>query len=177
MPFFVETMVPEWTSIRVCLVVTLAVDAFEGMGTIFTLFGFKTREISLEVSFAVPSKVIMMFHFMGAIAFQVPSLLKTIWEDSVTPLPTALILWDTGVHICPFDSNNEAINVEALIYEFFGYWFVLWIPDVNLDNDHIRLGGNLNNLGPESNVGIIKDILYFDECFYCFRVNRHVSTF
>jgi len=68
MLFFVEVMVPEWTSIRVYLVVALVVDAFEGMGARFTLFGFKTREVSLKVSFIVPGKVTMMFHFMKAIA-------------------------------------------------------------------------------------------------------------
>jgi len=76
MPFFVEAIVPEQTSVRVCLVVTLAVDAFEGVGARFALFGFKMREVSLEVSFAVPGKVIMMFCFMETIAFQAPSPLK-----------------------------------------------------------------------------------------------------
>ena len=68
MLFFVEVMAPEWTSIRVYLVVALAVNAFEGMGAKFTLFGFKTRGVSLKVSFVVPGKVTMMFHFMKAIA-------------------------------------------------------------------------------------------------------------
>ena len=68
MLFFVEVMAPEWTSIRVYLVVTLAVNAFEGMGAKLTLFGFKIRGVSLKVSFVVPGKVTMMFHFMKAIA-------------------------------------------------------------------------------------------------------------
>ena len=68
MLFFVEVMAPEWTSIRVYLVVTLAVNAFEGMGAKFTLFGFKIRGVSLKVSFVVLGKVTMMFHFMKAIA-------------------------------------------------------------------------------------------------------------
>ena len=76
MPFLVEEMVPEQTSIRVCLVVTLAVDIFERIGTRFALFGFKMRGVSLEVNFAVPGKVMMIFYFMEAIAFQVSSLLK-----------------------------------------------------------------------------------------------------
>ena len=68
MPFFVEAIAPKQTSIRVCLVVALAVDVFEGIETRFILFGFKMREISLEVSFVAPGKVTMMFHFMKAIA-------------------------------------------------------------------------------------------------------------
>ena len=48
--------------------VTLAVNAFEGMGAKFTLFGFKIRGVSLKVSFVVLGKVTMMFHFMKAIA-------------------------------------------------------------------------------------------------------------
>jgi len=77
MPFFVEAIVPEQTSgVRVCLVVALAVDAFEGVGARFALFGFKMRKVSLEVSFAVLGEVTMMFCFMGAIAFQALSPLK-----------------------------------------------------------------------------------------------------
>jgi len=58
-------------------VVALAVDVFEEMEVRFILFGFKTRGVSLEVSFAAPGKVMMMFCFMRAIAFQAPSPLKT----------------------------------------------------------------------------------------------------
>jgi len=76
MPFFVEVMVPEQTSVRVCLVVALAVDTFEEVGARFALFGFKTRGVSLEVSFAAPGEVTIMFYFMEAIVFQAPSPLK-----------------------------------------------------------------------------------------------------
>jgi len=69
-------MVPEQTSVRVCLVIALVVDVFEGVGARFALFGLKARRVSLEVSFAVPGKVMIMFCFMGAIAFQALSLLK-----------------------------------------------------------------------------------------------------
>lgn len=50
MLFFVEVMAPEWTSIRVYLVVALAVNAFEGIGAKFTLFGFKTRGLVLKLA-------------------------------------------------------------------------------------------------------------------------------
>jgi len=76
MLFFVEVIALEQINVRVCLVVILAVDVFERVGTRFALFSFKVREVSLEVSFAVSDEVTIMFHFMGAIVFQAPSSLK-----------------------------------------------------------------------------------------------------
>ena len=95
---------------------------------------------------------------MEAIAFQASSSLKMTWEGSVIPLPAVLVLWDTRVHIYPSDSSNEATDIEAVIYEFFGCWSVLWILDVDPDNSHIRLGGNFDNIGLGSDVDIIEDV-------------------
>jgi len=50
----------EGTVIRVRLVVTFAVKAFEHMGAWVALLGLKSRRIDLVVSFATPSKMPVM---------------------------------------------------------------------------------------------------------------------
>jgi len=71
---FVETVSPEQTCVGVSLMIIFVVQAFESMGAQFTLFGFKTRKVSLEVSFATLGKMPV--------------------------IPAILILGDIWVHIC-----------------------------------------------------------------------------
>jgi len=66
-PLFVEVMVPEQTDVRICLVVTLAVDTFERVGAWFALFGFETERVGLEVCLATPDKMVVVFNLMRAI--------------------------------------------------------------------------------------------------------------
>jgi len=44
MPFPVKTMLPEWTDIRVSLMIPFAVGTLEGMRARLALFGFKSRQ-------------------------------------------------------------------------------------------------------------------------------------
>ena len=64
-PFLVETMVPEWTWVGVCLVVIFAVEWIEIQ---FALFGFKTWRVYLEICLATPGKVVVIFDLVRAIA-------------------------------------------------------------------------------------------------------------
>ena len=63
--FIVKPMFPEGTQIRVCLMITSAVQAQ------FALLNFKPRKISFVVCFTTPSKIPIMFGFMRTIAFYI----------------------------------------------------------------------------------------------------------
>jgi len=65
-------MSPEVTDIRVHLMIAFAVQVLEAVRAGFTLFGFESSQISLEVHFVVPSKMSVMLDFVGAIAFNTP---------------------------------------------------------------------------------------------------------
>ena len=52
--------------------ITFAVQALEAVRAEFTLFGFESGQVSLEVYFAAPSKMSVMLDFVGAIAFNIP---------------------------------------------------------------------------------------------------------
>jgi len=125
MPFFVETMTPEWARVGVGLIITLAVDALEEVRVWFVLFGFKPRGIDLKISLAAPGKVAVVFSFMWTVALQTSYTLKMANKDGVTPLPAIFALRDTGIHISPSDSNNKAIDVEVVIDEFLCHKTIL----------------------------------------------------
>ena len=63
-PFFIEMMVSEQARVRVSLMITLIVDALEGVRAWFTLFSFKMRVVDLEISLAAPGKVVVVFDFI-----------------------------------------------------------------------------------------------------------------
>ena len=92
MLFFVEAVTPERTSIRVSLVIALAINVLEGVRAWFVLFGFKTRGIGLEISLVVPGEVSVVFGFVWAIALQEFHILNVASKDSMTPLPAVFVL-------------------------------------------------------------------------------------
>jgi len=67
MPFLVKPMLPEETLVRVCLMITLAIQTLERVGVWFSLLHFKSRRVSFGIYFTVPSEMTMMFRFMGTI--------------------------------------------------------------------------------------------------------------
>jgi len=64
----IETMMPEKAGVRVSLMITFTVYILEGVRAQFSLFGFKTQGIGLEVSFATPSEMAIVFRFVWSIA-------------------------------------------------------------------------------------------------------------
>ena len=53
----------------------------------------------------------------------------------VSPLPT---VWNTQVHISTAYHSNETLHIEMLINDSFGLETILSVPDVDLDDSHIR---------------------------------------
>jgi len=72
MPFFVETVMLERTCVAVCLMVSFAVYALEGMGTELFLLHFGPWSISLQVFFIVPYLLSIVFGVMRSIIFYAP---------------------------------------------------------------------------------------------------------
>ena len=135
------------------------------------------RGVGLEISFATPGEIVVMFGFIEAFIFQAPHILKAVCEGSMTPLPAVLALWDTRIHVHPFNSSNKATNVEASIYKFFGCRSILWIPDVDPDDGYIKFRGDFDNIGLGIDVNVVEYVGSFNECLHYFRVDRNVGTF
>ena len=61
----------ERTDIKVSLIIVFAIQALKAMKTEFTLFGFKFMQISIQVCFATPSKISVVFNFIEAVIFNI----------------------------------------------------------------------------------------------------------
>jgi len=62
-------MPPEWTYIRICLMIALAVRTLEGVRAQIALYSLQLRRIRLFVSLVAPCKFSVMFQLVRAIAF------------------------------------------------------------------------------------------------------------
>jgi len=109
---FVETVSPKQTYVGVSLMITFAVQAFESIRAQFTLFGFKTREVGLEVSFSTLGKMPV--------------------------ISVILALGDIWVYICFLYSCNVVSDIEISVDKVIGFYTTLDIPYIYPDDYHIR---------------------------------------
>jgi len=63
----------------------------------------------------------------------------------MSPFPAILALGHTSVHVCPSNSGNIILYIEASVNETFCLTLILNIPDVQPDNSHIQLWENLDD--------------------------------
>jgi len=101
------------------LMILFAVYTLEGVGARLALFSFKTKWVNLEVCFATPSKMTMMFGFVWTITLDTSRSLKTVHEHCMTLLPTIFTLGSTRVHISTPDSCDKASYIETSINDLF----------------------------------------------------------
>jgi len=113
MPLMIETVVPVWTTIAVCLMVAFAVHAFEDVWTWLAFLGGQT--ICFLVFHATSCFLSVVFGNVGSIALGAPRDMRVTAKCRMSPLPTVLTLRDTWVYVGTFDGNDESSNVEATI--------------------------------------------------------------
>ena len=145
MSLFIETMFPEWTIGRVCLMLTLTVGASEGMGTRLTFFYFKSGRVDFVVCFAAPCKFSVVNRLMWAIAFDTFCPLYSTNTSSVTPFPAVFALGNTWIHVGAAHDSNEPSNVKSLVNKRFGLRATLRIPYIDLYDSYVRFRRDLYN--------------------------------
>ena len=64
MLFAIKSMFPEQTLVKVCLVITMTIQAFEYIQAQFTFLCFKLERIDFVICLTTPPKLIMMFGFV-----------------------------------------------------------------------------------------------------------------
>ena len=115
MPFAIKPILPEKTKVRVCLVVTSTVEAFEGMGARFTLLGFQSKGIRLAIIFAILCKMSAVFRFVGTVTFGIFWFLNSARKGCMTPFPAVLALRYTRIHVGTSNRSYVASYVEASV--------------------------------------------------------------
>ena len=80
--------------------------------------------------------------------------------------PEILTLEHTRVYVCPFDGSNIIPYIEAPVNETFCLTSTLNIPDIQPDNSHIQLWGDLDDMKFWGQHNIIEDVILFNNILY-----------
>ena len=130
-------MFPEGTHIAISLVIPFVVNTFEAVWTWLITLYFKSWRISLEVYFATPYKMSIVFYLMRAITFDAFESMYMAHEHCIAPLPAVLILGYSWIHVSIFNCSNMASYIEASVNQTFGIDTALDILYVDPNYSHI----------------------------------------
>ena len=72
----------------------------------------------------------MVFSQVWSITFNILRVLYSARVSRVTPFPTLLALWDTQVHVCPWNSCNKTTDIEASVDKSSCIHATLKVPDI-----------------------------------------------
>jgi len=146
MPITIELVLPEWTDIKVCLIVFSAIWALEGVRVQFALLCFQLRRIHFFVCFTTPCELMVMFWFVRPTTSYVFGLLDLVWKHWMALPPIVLVLGDSRIHIGSLNGSDIIANIKVPINKHFSIASTLYIPYINPDNHHIRFQRNLNDV-------------------------------
>ena len=145
MTFSVKPVFPERTISGVCLIFALAVWIFEWMRARFALLGFKSRRVSLLISFITPHKLTVMNGLVGAVTFDIFYLLDSVRTWHMILFPTVFILWYFRAHISTTNYSNKTSNIKPPINKALGFCTTLSILNFDLDNGYVGFGRHFDN--------------------------------
>ena len=111
--------------------ITFVVGTLEGIETQFPLLCFKSKKISLFISFTTLDKLLVMYRLVRATTFDTSHALNSAYTYSMISLPTILTLWNTRVYISTMNTSDISTNVETSVDKFLGLCTTLGIPNVN----------------------------------------------
>ena len=128
-PLLVEPVVPIRTAIAICLMVSLAIHAFEDMRTWLTNIG--SHSIRFLVFHTTPHFLSVVFGIMSSIALSAPGDVRVTTKCRMSPLPTVFTLRNLWVHVSSMNSCNELSNIKSPIDDVLYARTTLGIPDVH----------------------------------------------
>ena len=143
----------------------------------FSLFGFQSWQVNIEVCFVILSKVVVIFWFVRTVVLNVSWSLEFTYKCCMIPLPAVLALEYSWIYICSSDYSNETSYIERTVNKCFCWVTTLCIPDIYLYNHHVRSRQYLNYSRFGSNLNVIKDVSHFDDIFYIASINGSIHIF
>ena len=117
----------------------MTIGVLEQMWTWFAFFYLKVRRISFLICFAAPSKLVMVFRLVRAIALDTLRVLDSTGHCCMFPLPTIFALRDIRVHVGSLNGGDKLSYIKIPVNKIFGLTPALNIPNIDPDNQHIRL--------------------------------------
>ena len=86
---------------------------------------------------------------MRSVVFNILRVLDPVESHCMILLPAVFTLRNAWVYICSTNHCDEAPNVEASVNQAFGLRTTLDIPDIDLNDRHVRFRGDLDNSWPQ----------------------------
>jgi len=117
----------------------MTVGALEHMWTQFVFFCLKAREIDLPIRFATPLKLTVVPSLVRAIAFDIFGSLDMAEQSHISPLPAVLTLRNSWIYIGSLNCHDKPPYIKAPVYKTLSLTATLNIPNVNPNDQHIRL--------------------------------------
>jgi len=121
------------------------INILERVSTRLSFLGFESRRINFKVSLIISHHLSVIFNFMKTVALLAFGTMYMAGKDSMITLPTILILRNTGVHVGFSDGCDMLSYIETFVNKTLSLYTILKVPNVNLYNSHIGLGGSLDD--------------------------------
>ena len=119
--------------------ISTTIGALECMRTWFVFFCLKIGGISLLIHFAAPSELAVVFSLVRAITLNALGALDVAGHSCMPLSPTFLALRDTRIHIGSSNGCDKLPYIETPVNKTFSLTTALNIPNVNPNDQHIRL--------------------------------------
>ena len=143
--FPIEIVLPEWTLVRVSLMISLTIKTLEYVRIRISFLCFKSRRISSFICLATLSKLVIILWFMRAITLDAFRPLYSAQESRMSPSLIIFTLRDTGISVSFSYSSNETSNIKAPIDKVLGFCSTLSIPYIDSYDSHVQFGGYFDN--------------------------------
>ena len=147
--------------------ISMTVGALKHIWTRFVFFCLKMREIDLLIYFAISPKLMVVLSLVRAIAFDAFGLLDTVGQSCMFPSLTVLALRNSWIHIGFSNCCNKPPYIKAPVYKTLSLTATLNVPNVNPNDQHIRLRWNLNDAWFQYKNNIVKNLILF---YYVFNI-------
>ena len=99
---------------------------------------------------------------MRAITLYAFSSLNSAYFHHIFPLPTVLTLRNSQIYIHSPNSNDIASHIKVSIDEAFHPQTILYIPNVELNNRHVRFWQYFDDSQSQSKDDVIEDMIILD---------------
>jgi len=119
--------------------ISTTVGALKCVWTWFAFFCLKVRRIDLLVCFAISPKLMVVLSLVKTIAFDIFGFLDMAGQSCMSPLPAVLTLRNSWIHIGFLNCHDKPPYIKTPVYKTLSLTATLDIPNVNPNDQHIRL--------------------------------------
>ena len=89
----------------------------------------------------------------------------SVYKCGIFLFPAILVLRNTGVCVGSLNSCNMMPYIKVFVNKALGFYTILWVPNVNLDDSYIRFRRSFDYMSLESKDYIVEKIGFLNYLF------------